>query len=224
MGILDLFRKKQHDTLHSAEEVNQPDTFYSTEEAYELLVDRISKIIGDSWVFVKSKSAFKKKDGDYLTHLYIWRSHNNRSYEYIIYDGHVTVNRNKKLIMVYQFGGTYHMESESVFNESWKSFENKLITDVLPVINDLNSNNETVLKKMTSIDNFWKYHVDIDYLVERLGKDALKDLSKEVFESRDFVTKSKIIAYLDGDKAALNPDGTYWYFCENGLFDDVISK
>ncbi|MBO7448871.1 MAG: hypothetical protein J6U54_00745 [Clostridiales bacterium] len=189
-----------------------------------MLVDRISKIIGDSWVFVKSKSAFKKKDGDYLTHLYIWRSHNNRSYEYIIYDGNLTVNRNKKLIMSYQFRGTYHMESESVFNESWKSFENKLITDVLPVINDLNSNNETVLKKMTSIDNFWKYHVDIDYLVERLGKDALKDLSKEVFESRDFVTKSKIIAYLDGDKEALNPDGTYWKFCENGLFDDVISK
>ena len=194
---------------------------FSTAEAYELLIDKISAILGETWKFVKSNNAFKKKDGDYTTNLFIWRSHDNSSYEYIIFNSDVSVDYKKERIMFYQFRETYHIESEAAFNESLMSFENTLKTDIFPIVNNLNSNNEVVVKEMISTDNFWKYHVNLKYLVDRAEKEALTGLSKDVIDSIDDEDKNKIKEYLNGDVNALNPKNVYIPFCESGLFDEL---
>lgn len=194
---------------------------YSCEEAYEMLLDKISGFLGDTWTFVKSSSAFKKKDVGFVTNIFIWRSHRNVSYEYVIFNCDVAVDYKKERIMLYQFKETYHLETETVFNQSMSSFENILITEVLPVINELNTDNEAVLRKMTTKDNFWKYHVNPQYLIDKLGKDALTGLAKEIIDSMSDGDKDRIKAYLSGDTSALGSRSSYIAFCEYGLFDEL---
>ena len=194
---------------------------YSCEEAYEMLTDKISKLLGDSWVYVKSNNAFKKKAGDFVTHLYIWRSHYNTSYEDIVFNCDVAFNYKKERIMFYQFKEKYHIESETIFNVSMLSLENYLRSDILPVVDELNSDIIAVMKKMTSKDNFWKYHVNPKYLIDILGKDALRDLAKEIIDSMSDGDKARVKDYLNGDTRALGEGSAYIAFCENGLFDEL---
>ena len=201
----------------------QADThLYSCAEAYEKLTEEISEFLGDSWVFVKSNNAFKKKDGDFVINMFIWRSHYNVSYEDIIFKCDLAVDYKKERIMLYQFKETYHIESETVFNASLQSLKNGLETDIIPVVNDLNADNEAVLKKMISKDNFWKYHVDPQYLINRLGKEALAGLSKEIIDSMSDGDKERVRDYLNGDTKALAKGSVYIAFCENGLFDELL--
>lgn len=194
---------------------------YSCAEAYEMLIEEMSGFLGNSWTFVKSSNAFKKKDGDYVSYIYIWRSHHNSSYDYIIFDCNVTVDYKKERIMLYQFLETYHIETDTMFNMSLKSFENRLKTDVIPVINALNTDIEAVLKDLTTKSNFWKYHVNPQFLINWLGRDALIGLAKEIIDSMSNDTKDSIKAYLSGDTTKLGSGSVYITFCENGLFDDL---
>lgn len=194
---------------------------YSCEKAYEKLLEEVSGFLGDSWTFVKSNNAFKKKDGGFVFNIFIWRSHHNVSYEYIVFDSYVAVDYKKERVMLYQFEETYHLETENQFNGSITSFEDILETEVFPVINELNSNNEAVLKSMTSKDNFWKYHVNPQYLIDRLGKDALTGLAKEIMDSMSDGDKERVKAYLGGDTTALGERSAYIAFCKGGLFDEI---
>ncbi|MBO7451055.1 MAG: hypothetical protein J6U54_11890 [Clostridiales bacterium] len=216
MELSDLNRENQTDTSSGGNELR-----YSCAEAYEMLTDKISKLLGDSWTFVKSNNAFKKKDGDFVTHIYIWRSHYNTSYEDIVFNSDVAFNYKKERIMFYQFKDKYHIESETTFNMSMLSFENYLRSDILPVVNELNSDILAVMGKMTSSDNFWKYHVDPQYLIDKLGKDALSDLSKEIIDSMSEGDKGRVKDYLSGDTTALGSGSAYITFCDNGLFDEL---
>jgi len=216
MGFLDIFGQKQTD--NSSRGYSRR---YSCTEAYELLINEISRFLGDSWVFVKSNSAFKKKDGGFVTNILLHRSHYNSSYDYIIFDCNVTVDYKKERIMLYQFPETYHIETDTMFNMSLMSFENRLKTDVIPVINALNTDIEAVLKDLTTKSNFRKYHVNPQFLINWLGRDALIGLAKEIIDSMSNETKDSIKAYLSGDTTKLGSGSVYIPFCENGLFDEL---
>jgi len=123
--------------------------------------------------------------------------------------------------MFYQFKEKYHIESETTFNVSMMSLENYLRSDILPVVDELNSDINAVMKKMTSKDNFWKYHVNPKYLIDKLGKDALTDLAKEIIDSMSDGDKARVKDYLNGDTRAIGEGSAYIAFCENGLFDEL---
>ncbi len=95
--------------------------FPNAKEVNEIIANIFSDLIDDSFVYLKSKKTFRKKNDDYVARIVIGGS--NRTGFSIIFDK--SFKEQNKNISVTKFM-KYEMENELTLGESWHNFATQL--------------------------------------------------------------------------------------------------
>ncbi len=199
----------------------------SVKEAVDNLLKQISERIG--WKMVKGQRCIKKTVGDLVFQINIYSSKWNRSYENIeIQCGcqlwckkfDKTLNT-KSQVGYYKFAAEWWVITDSdnlsnTINNLCKQIEET----ILPLSKQFETDFIEGVKALAVKDIYSQYNVRLEFIDAYAGREYVKEIAKNYYESLSEIIKQDIIRYKQGakDKAwMINPSNLKYIVDKNIL-------
>lgn len=202
----------------------------SVKEAVDDLLKQISERIG--WEMVKSQRCIKKTVGDLVFQINVYSSKWNRSYENIEIQCECQlwckkfdqILNNKSQVGYYKFAAdnaewwaiTDSDDLSNTINNLCKQIEET----ILPLSKQFETNFIEGVKALAIKDIYSQYNVRLEFIDVYAGREYVKEIAKNYYESLSEIIKQDIIRYKQGakDKAwMINPSNLKYIVDKNIL-------